>query len=86
MTLFEELVYDYIGPPDEYHCTIGTTQLNADGTLDEGSCTYPTCVSVNTTLSSKDGFRQGYMVLADWEGSYFWIFQADYLYADLVHA
>ena len=67
-TLFQELVYDYIGPTDEYHCTIGDTQLNGDGSLDVGSCTYPTCVGVNTTLSSKEGFRQGYMVLADWEG------------------
>ena len=68
MTLFQKLVDDYVGPVDEYHCTIGNEQLNGDGSLDVGSCTYPTCVSVNTTLSSKDGFRQGYMVLADWEG------------------
>lgn len=68
--LFDQLVYDYVGPDDEYLCTIGNYQLNADGSLNPGSCDYPTCVSVNTTLSSKDGFRQGYMVLADWEGSY----------------
>lgn len=68
MTLFEELVYDYIGPPDQYYCTIGDTSLNGDGSLDVGSCTYPICNEVNTTLSSKGGFRQGYMVLADWEG------------------
>ena len=78
-TLFQELVYEYVGPIDEYHCTIGTTQLNADGSLDVGSCTYPTCVSVNTTLSSKDGFRQGYMVLADWEGNHVWVSRQDYL-------
>lgn len=83
MTLFEELVYDYIGPIDEYHCTIGDAQLNGDGSLDVGSCTYPVCVAVNTTLSSKDGFRQAYMVLADWEGSYFWVSGADYLQANL---
>lgn len=69
MTLFEQLVYDYIGPIDQYECTIGNAQLNPDGSIDVGSCTYPACVSVNTTLSSQDGFRQGYMVLADWEGS-----------------
>ncbi|KAF6218261.1 hypothetical protein HO133_006223 [Letharia lupina] len=67
-TLFEELVYDYIGPIDQYYCTIGNAQLNADGSLDVGSCIYPSCVDVHTDLSSKDGFRQGYMVLADWEG------------------
>lgn len=81
MTLFEELVYDYIGPPDEYYCTIGDTSLNGDGSMDVGSCTYPICVSVNTTLSSQDGFRQGYMVLADWEGSYVWTTTANRLEA-----
>ena len=69
-TLFQELVYDYVGPIDEYHCTIGDTQLNGDGSLDVGSCTYPTCVSVNSTLSGKPGFREGYMVMVDWEGIY----------------
>ena len=69
-TLFDELVYDYIGPNDQYHCSIGATQLNGDGSLDVGTCTYPDCVSVNTTLSVKPGFRQAYMVLADWEGTY----------------
>lgn len=69
-SLFSYIVYDYIGPVDQYHCTIGDTQLNGDGSLDEGSCTYPICVSVNATLSSKPGFRQGYMMLANWEGSH----------------
>ncbi|KAL9137536.1 MAG: hypothetical protein Q9175_001253 [Cornicularia normoerica] len=68
LMLFEKLVYDFIGPPDNYHCTIGNAQLNGDGTINVGSCTHPACVDVSTTLSSKDGFRQGYMVMADWQG------------------
>lgn len=86
LMLFEKLVYDFIGPPDNYHCTIGNAQLNGDGTINVGSCTYPACVDVSTTLSSKDGFRQGYMVLADWQGSCLRVSGVDYIQAYVVSA
>ena len=70
MTLFEYMVHEYIGDPRDYSCTIGDVQVFQGASILEGNCRLPGCTGVNTTLSSVPGFRQAYLVLAGWEGSY----------------